>query len=61
MFGVRKLQSLIYRVVLFEIAVSVENQLVTDRQTDRQTDRHTHDYGIYCASMTSRSNKMIKR
>jgi len=37
MFGIRKLQSLLYRVVLFEIAVSVENQLVTDRQTDRHT------------------------
>ena len=36
-FGVRKLESLGYRVALFALAVSVEHRLVTDRRTDGQT------------------------
>ena len=32
------------------LAVSIEHRLVTDR-----VDRQTHDYGIYCVSMASRS------
>ena len=34
---------------MLQLAISVEHQLVTDRQTDRQTD----DYSIYYASMAS--------
>jgi len=38
---------------ILRLAVSVEHQLVTDRQTDRQTD--THGGSIYRASVTLRA------
>jgi len=49
-FGIRKLESLSYRVVvvlvILRLAVLVELRLVTDRQRDRQTDGRT-DTGLW--------------
>jgi len=39
--------------MILHLVISVEHQLVTDKQTDRQT----HDYGTYGASMASHSKK----
>jgi len=43
-FGVRKLESIGYRVILC-LAVLIQYQSVSDTHTDGQT----HDDGIYCA------------
>jgi len=55
-FGVRKLDSMCYRVAFFAFS-RFSRTPTCDRQTDRQTDGQIHDYGIYRASMASRGKK----
>jgi len=49
-FGIRKLESLGYRVASFDCDPVLIQYGVwrTDRQTDRQTDSRTHDFSVYC-------------
>jgi len=56
-FGIRKLDSLGYRVALFAWSMwfsRFSRTTTCDRQTDRQTDKQTLGYGIYRGSMASR-------